>query len=542
MTTVATYNYTAVFSGDDLPCQPQWLERIDYTLASCTPTPVSNKTCAYLSPSPSPGRLSAITGCLSSTDTLTLGKDTLLSIQSDSTARVQFWSYTDTTCSTKPISITELDAQVTNCNKNTLGLTTNANGTYLSERATVDFTGAIWRNYYVDEYCTQLLTSTRFPDTSTCASRMKVVRLPVTANVGFTERVLYKGPGCTNPTSVRYTFGREVCLEFGCDETSGSRVKCPTTDTLATEAKSLFTGSGTDNYVTISTFVDDKCQVLDYTESLCLDTCQAQQYLETQNPALFRGYSFKATLSGATVTYTVYHDKNCSDTFRTLDLSTDGRCSLNLGISSKILTVKGIDALMYNTTPSASTNGGLIGGIVGGAVAAILIVVAVGIWFYRRRIQAIRMETTSSVSKPALPLNRMGTAEPERVNSEDVENTAPVTISALELQPGPKANPLFNSIPSSIPAEPVNLNKKNEFVPLSANPEEWTIQQVAEWVSQNGGAADAVREQKIDGVALVSLTLEELYVTLKISTVGDRVRFKKALEKLILSPPSYSQH
>ncbi|KAI9327561.1 hypothetical protein BDR26DRAFT_901292 [Obelidium mucronatum] len=77
---------------------------------------------------------------------------------------------------------------------------------------------------------------------------------------------------------------------------------------------------------------------------------------------------------------------------------------------------------------------------------------------------------------------------------------------------------------------------------LPTNPQEWSITQVADWVSQNGGGrsgSDAVMHQKIDGMALMSLSAEDLFTVLRIETVGQRMQFVRGMEVLNAPPPTY---
>ncbi|KAJ3284626.1 hypothetical protein HDU79_007991 [Rhizoclosmatium sp. JEL0117] len=577
----SAYSFTAIYLPNATPCQPEWIERIDYKQSNCTPSPL-NTTCSFLPPSTTaPGNWSSISGCISSTDTLTLGKDNLISLQRGYMARVQFWLYSTPECSGSPTIITELDAAVTNCLKNVQGLTDPSGSIYQAEKVSVGLDGTIWRNYYSDEHCSQLFTSVKFPDTTTCSSKMKAVQLPA-ATVGFTERILYKGPGCTNPSSARITYGRETCGVIDCDSYLQGRVQCPSTNTLASDSKTLFASDN--NYATITTFVDGKCSIFDYTESIRLDVCQPTIFSAADNPEVIRGNAFKAFLNASTIVYKTFADKDCNTTYQTLYFTTDGKCSQNVGISGMVLSIKGIDAALYSQQTSvpdgngtSSSNAGLIGGIVGGIIVVLLLVIG-GIFYYRRRKQYSPTETTEQESqsiqphsapfvatpKPSQPLSRNETALSDTETFVRSDSTV-LTGNTLVMTASPVSptlalsnikemeNPLFRNIstpktststyntftdPSSAKLATV---PRGQTVARTSNPEEWSIAQVAEWVSKNGGTPGPVHEQKIDGVALLALTAEELYIALNIATVGDRIKFKRALEGLMLAPPTYSE-
>ncbi|KAJ3285783.1 hypothetical protein HDU79_007068 [Rhizoclosmatium sp. JEL0117] len=74
---------------------------------------------------------------------------------------------------------------------------------------------------------------------------------------------------------------------------------------------------------------------------------------------------------------------------------------------------------------------------------------------------------------------------------------------------------------------------------LPTDPSTWSVEEVAQWVSQNGGTAAPVLEQDIDGRALMALATDDLFALLHIATVGKRVQFSQAMESLHAPPPSY---
>ncbi|ORY44331.1 hypothetical protein BCR33DRAFT_716891 [Rhizoclosmatium globosum] len=545
----STFTYSAIYGYSDggKPCQQDWIERIDLKAAKCTvPTTSSlNSTCSFLPKSSvvSPGNWTVQTGCLSSADVTTLGKDIFGSLSPSFFSRVQFWSYDTADCSGAPSSISEINSAVAVCVMN----------------VSLGFDGTIWRNYYSDDSCSQLFTSIKFNDSTSCVSKMKAVPI---SQPSFTERILYKGPGCTNPSLVRYSFGRETCTPTGCDTNVLGQVFCPPTNSLVTESKALF--SNDNNYVTLTTFVDSKCSVFDYSESIRLDICQPITFSATNNPTAFQGQAYRANITGSNIIYTVYSDGD-------------------------FVSIRGVDAAAYSqaTGSSSSSNAGLIGGIVGGVVVVILLII--GSVYYYRKTKRYTPETTTSApapaqapeSAPSLNYTRPGStlstntgykisdtplrsetelSEASAATRTDTTNqvvgsrqdTIHVMYMGTSLPSDPvaekeKTNPLFANLAGSIvtaaaatpPTRTYNTFSKDEkekdkdtlergqTVARSSNPEDWSIAQVADWVSKNGGTRDPVFDQRIDGVALMALTMDELYATLKISTVGDRVKFKQ---------------
>ncbi|KAJ3082926.1 hypothetical protein HDU99_001161 [Rhizoclosmatium hyalinum] len=574
----STFTYSAIYGYWDggKPCQQDWIERIDLKAAKCTvPTTSSlNSTCTFLPKSSvvSPGNWTVQTGCLSSADVTTLGKDIFGSLSPSFFSRVQFWSYDTADCSGAPSSISEINSAVAVCVMNVQGLADPSGSIYVAEKVSLGFDGTIWRNYYSDASCSQLFTSIKFNDSTSCVSKMKAVSI---SQPSFTERILYKGPGCTNPSSVRYSFGREVCGLTGCDTNVLGQVFCPSTNTLAAESKALFADDN--NYVTLTTYVDSKCSVFDYSESIRLDTCQPITFSATDNPTAFQGQAYKANITGNNIIYTVYSDGAFS--------------------------IRGVDAATYSQatgSSSSSSNAGLIGGIVGGVVVVILLII--GSVYYYRKSKRYTPETPAALapaqapeSAPSLNYTRPGStlstntgykisdtplrsetelSEASAATRTDTTNqvvgsrqdTIHVMYMGTSLPSDPvaekeKTNPLFANLAGSIvaaaaatpPTRTYNTFSKDEkekdkdtlergqTVARSSNPEDWSIAQVADWVSKNGGTRDPVFDQRIDGVALMALTLDELYAALKISTVGDRVKFKRGMEALTLAPPTYSE-
>ncbi|KAJ3021623.1 UNVERIFIED_CONTAM: hypothetical protein HDU68_009537 [Siphonaria sp. JEL0065] len=113
-----------------------------------------------------------------------------------------------------------------------------------------------------------------------------------------------------------------------------------------------------------------------------------------------------------------------------------------------------------------------------------------------------------------------------------------------------KENPLFrgmNAITSFKGMEAAGISKydgtptPNDFIEVAdkSNPQQWTVAQVAVWVSQNGGSPGHVIAQCIDGRALLLLGVEDLFTLLKIDAVGKQIQFSSALESLKAPPPSY---
>ncbi|KAJ3077499.1 hypothetical protein HDU99_001147 [Rhizoclosmatium hyalinum] len=498
---------------------------------------------------------------------------------------------------------------------------------------------------------------------------MKALLIPPST---FTERTIYKGPGCTNPTSLRLSFARETCFENPCDSILQGAVRCPTQNTLSQDTKSLFPDN---NVVTMNIYVDDNCAAFDYSESIRLDVCQPFSSL---NPDAINGEAIKATLSGSTYRYSVYSDSECKQLLQALVLGTDGSCGRTSGVvSGRVTSVKGMDPSAYTASLSSSGGGGsggssgssgssnssgssssggnggsaggstggtggsvggntgstsatgstssgtsgsgsttsntsgttgnsgstngngkipsgntstnppstaadsnspspaFIGGIAAAIVVTLLVVIGAVVYTRRARSSKSNVEAPKSTFPPKSPspkntlrtdnptyispipkeddqdstLGRLSSTSPLPTRTETIHvmnmNTLP-TDATLEKE---KENPLFRNL---IPAIPVpstsvypSLKKSEKDSAPTANPNEspesWTIEQVAEWVSQNGGSREPVFEQRIDGMALTALSVEDLYTVLKISTVGDRLKFRRGLEALLVAPPTYTE-
>ncbi|KAJ3284660.1 hypothetical protein HDU79_007965 [Rhizoclosmatium sp. JEL0117] len=536
------FAYKVFYSTSNATCDPSSLERVDYFGgSSCTPS----QTSTDCDPSDNPDwRMH--TGCLSNADALKVGEDPLASLYPYYNSRIQFWHYDNELCSDTPQNITDMSTDIMGCYKNLDNFHEPGGAIYNRERVTIDFSGLPTRLFYSDDQCTRLINYITYTDSTSCSSKTKYHRLP---HSEYNQRIVYTGPGCTNPSSIRLSYNRENgCTETKCD--TGVAMKCPTTDTLATESMSLLG----DSFVSFSWYADNQCEHLDYKESVRLNTCLSGVY----NPEAMAGLSYNVTVSGDTVYYNWHADAGCKSFINMIEVQVASKswCTPNGPISGSVV----VNAIRLSP-PAFAINGALIGGIAGGI--SVILVAIVGFVVFRRSKANVKSVTQS------------GTPVKERT-SEDELIHSPVTSPLLHSEiihvlnmnslstdaetPKEKENPLFSNIVGSIAVDDVpgrlgssstssskvseqtiKRDDKQVITELPPNPEDWSISQVANWVSLNGGTEGPVFHQKIDGIALTSLTTEELYIVLRIQTVGERIKFKRAMEGLVAAPPTYSE-
>ncbi|KAJ3201490.1 hypothetical protein HDU82_008082 [Entophlyctis luteolus] len=73
----------------------------------------------------------------------------------------------------------------------------------------------------------------------------------------------------------------------------------------------------------------------------------------------------------------------------------------------------------------------------------------------------------------------------------------------------------------------------------------WTVDQVAAWVKANGGGSSGaarVQAEEIDGLVLISQSVDDLVNVISADTFGGKVRLQTALNSLIerVGPPGYA--
>ncbi|KAJ3285779.1 hypothetical protein HDU79_007064 [Rhizoclosmatium sp. JEL0117] len=219
-------------------------------------------------------------------------------------------------------------------------------------------------------------------------------------------------------------------------------------------------------------------------------------------------------------------------------------------------------------TESPSSNIPMIAGIAGGVVFIALL--AIGFFVFRSRATSTNSSTTQFQPINLQPLLNIPRILPlhlrslATVNSATVSSTESFTVldqsKALRTE---KQNPLFKAInevpikrqPRDSSNNATSLNQTSSASPnrlsyfksadlqngltLPTDPSTWSVEEVAQWVSQNGGTAAPVLEQDIDGRALMALATDDLFALLHIATVGKRVQFSQAMESLHAPPPSY---
>ncbi|KAJ3078344.1 hypothetical protein HDU99_000634 [Rhizoclosmatium hyalinum] len=231
-------------------------------------------------------------------------------------------------------------------------------------------------------------------------------------------------------------------------------------------------------------------------------------------------------------------------------------------------------------TDSPSSSIPMIAGIAGGVVFIALL--AIGFFVFRSRRNKYEqfddpVSTHQSPTPSQYPQNSSATRTLHSSNSPPVELRSLATVNSATVSSTEsftvldqskalrteKQNPLFKAInevpikrqPRDSSNNATSLNQTSSTSPnrlsyfksvdlqngltLPTDPSTWSVEEVAQWVSQNGGTAAPILEQDIDGRALMALATDDLFVLLHIATVGKRVQFSQAMESLHAPPPSY---
>ncbi|KAI9348039.1 hypothetical protein BDR26DRAFT_853850 [Obelidium mucronatum] len=198
--------------------------------------------------------------------------------------------------------------------------------------------------------------------------------------------------------------------------------------------------------------------------------------------------------------------------------------------------------------PSIAKDGPSIGFIAGCAAGFVIIFGALFLWLYKRKQSQIStfgdrhssQESGVDISRSAS--QKQGTTifrdRSESRNSLSSSTSSPsaqeiVTVLGFSEESEKKqtrSNPLFSNFASARPAD--NYGTEIE-------PSQWSVDQVAEWVSRNGGTTEAVYQQELNGSAFMKLNVSDLVVLLGITAPNQRAQFEEAMEKLN-APPSYS--
>ncbi|KAJ3020126.1 UNVERIFIED_CONTAM: hypothetical protein HDU68_010341 [Siphonaria sp. JEL0065] len=546
----STYAIKAFLYRDS--CESDWLERIDYTLAPCVPTTSLDATCqTFNATSLGTEWASEFTfklGCVASAN-LSNFSDSLY--PTTTTTRVRFDSFSSDLCSatTVPINVTEITGATPSCLKNLSNNTvidpiTGTPVLYRAERLGMNFADlSLYRTYFIDSYCTKYLTSTHF--NSTCVDGQTAKRI---SNVGIQAVSLYSNNQCTGtPTSIEYVQALDHCIPSSSCHSSNqlnSMVSCLDSLDVTSHNQILIVDPSKPRLV-LSYFMDPACSVSDYTRSLALGICQPFYNLGTGTTDAFK---ITFNTAGDGILYSVYDDFECTVLRNQVPYAGDGKC------------VGRIQATLYRGNGSWGNHAGIYGGVAAGVLVVVVGVVAL-LTYRKEKARAKLAESTqeSNQERDGFFLLADRTTRREIHEVDDVtemtrfshdysESVYQVLVRPDGVPEKEKQNSLFvgltrlhNLLHSKRNQAKTDTRASEVDGAVSTDPKHWTVNQVADWVSQNGGTAQAVRERGIDGVALMSLTVEELYTVLKISTVGERLRFRRSVEELKVAPPVYEE-
>ncbi|KAI9328351.1 hypothetical protein BDR26DRAFT_1012344 [Obelidium mucronatum] len=497
MTTPPTYAFTVYFYNRR--CDRSWVERIDMAASACDPSssiaelPCRNITCAAAMAGRTPTRRRAAA-----------------SLPADAAA---------------PSSDPARGGALV---------------THAAERVTRSFEDAsVFWSFFSDAYCDELITATRFAFANHSCADGHTAR--VLNDHGFKQTAIYSGAACTGT---------------------------PTTDA--------------------------NCTVPDFIESVALDTCQMKS----------DGDSFKAILDkdGKSVIYSLYGDAECKVLTDNVTYSGTGECRASV---KGQLSTFAIPSSSASKTPTIlGIVWGAFGvAIVAAGIIWFCRRHRRNAKSRANKTEIPRKASSTSSNKSGNPFlvidhgqsssshhphhhrrsrddyadSLSGGIELEEFEVvhvlEEPRSSSEVVVVVEDAKR--KENPLFAGMsqatsshtPSTRPKKEEDAYKletallesetQDDAAPLhtlahressstivdgiSVHPKEWSVEQVADWVSNNGGHAEPVLEQKIDGLALLELSLEELFTVLRISTVGERLQFRRAMQQLTAAPPTYDE-
>ncbi|KAJ3021621.1 UNVERIFIED_CONTAM: hypothetical protein HDU68_009535 [Siphonaria sp. JEL0065] len=566
-----TYQFQAFYTANNF-CVDISLQRIDLVPQACNPTSFHNRTeilsgTAACANSTIPN-YDVITGCIEYANITTVG-DHLWQTPDDLT-RVQFSSYADYGCNGYPSLVSEFLMSTSDCvdNVQTLDVTLINNGSsvpYSAERMTLDFaTNTIYRTYFdpVFQDCRVPLQSLDFTSQNTCFHKQKVHRIN---DFGISLSTLYTAGDCTQPADISATIAtsKTGCEPQACSsETGFTAASCvAATKTIADTTSAMILGP----FATLSHFLDEDCSIPYFTESLRPGFCQH----------VSRNSSFNILLNadGTVIANSFGGSKNCTGIAKTTNY-TVGSCH------SKFKVV----AVGKGSISSSGITMGVVVAISVGCVCA-LALVGLAIWVHYRNKQAYLKNQLSSGS-----LNKANRASPlagsvegkffSPVNLNHTNSSQKLVVSPTQLdeelevfsvlhpekpslvdiskpiipsESTEKENALFRGMTVFTTFKQLEASDSSPLVSYDGNPrifngdsssyaqnpQQWSIPEVADWISQNGGTAGPVYEQSIDGKELMLRDVENLFTVLKITAVGKRVQFSIALESLKAPPPSY---
>ncbi|KAJ3020356.1 UNVERIFIED_CONTAM: polar growth protein [Siphonaria sp. JEL0065] len=112
-------------------------------------------------------------------------------------------------------------------------------------------------------------------------------------------------------------------------------------------------------------------------------------------------------------------------------------------------------------------------------------------------------------------------------------------IQSMEIRRNPRGSNQESDVASNGAAtrnsNPILLDDGFSVLPNSNPTEDWTVEQVADWIRQKGASEDIVMafiKQDIDGPVLLTLTSNDLITELGVKTLGLRRKIISALDKI----------
>ncbi|KAJ3013626.1 UNVERIFIED_CONTAM: hypothetical protein HDU68_000618 [Siphonaria sp. JEL0065] len=244
----------------------------------------------------------------------------------------------------------------------------------------------------------------------------------------------------------------------------------------------------------------------------------------------------------------MYSDKSCTTAQSVVQYSGTGICQ------------NGMSGVMSTFEDAAKLDTNINFPLIPVSVAVILVTVG-GIFAYRiRRRQPVNETIKPNINKDVPEsLHQVNVEkdddEIQNCDLDDSVETIQVLVGtdiAVEeeiREQKQKYNPLFgplNIIQQQGERRNVIVDKSMEDSSTSPhqesnqNPNKWTTEQVAEFVSKNGGTQEPVYAEKINGAVLMGHSLDRLFIALKITTLGDQYRFEKAMG-LLSRLPTYEE-
>ncbi|KAJ3006177.1 UNVERIFIED_CONTAM: hypothetical protein HDU68_004236 [Siphonaria sp. JEL0065] len=274
-------------------------------------------------------------------------------------------------------------------------------------------------------------------------------------------------------------------------------------------------------------------------------------------------FSYTVAFDGINMWNRRYSDPNCQAEMKQASFQynlTVRDCSLKLWDMSYY----SVDILQTVNVPPLpqKEDGPNVGGIVGGILAAIVVLGAVGGYFWYSKKNAHKPlqplpppNQSEAVVQPPSPEIPNAPPAPTATNTSvstlvDIQDNKETIFSTLatEIQLSDEKRPMMNMLnvmAVHVQQQPAVQGFHADRAALvemkvGVDPSKWTLEETAIWLEKNsfgatGSAAtmlELVHKEEIDGAALLALSPDEIVTLLDVTIKTRQIKLKRALEKL----------